>query len=119
MKPEQVTDGLSVTALAAEKAMDTRAVRAGGWYWDEPIILGGSGGTGRKGSQLLRDSSKMLEDAADNWGSPDAGGVQFLFCDGHVRLLGYDTSRKFVAAVISPRRRGCGSSVATREEIWR
>jgi prepilin-type processing-associated H-X9-DG protein len=102
MKPAQVTDGLSATALAAEKAMDTRAVRAGGWYWDEPIILGGSGGTGRKGSRLLRDSPTMLEDAADNWGSPDAAGVQFLFCDGHVRLFGYSTEQKIVAAVISP-----------------
>jgi prepilin-type processing-associated H-X9-DG protein len=103
MKPGQVRDGLETTALAAEKAMDTRAVRAGGWYWDEPIILGGSGGTGRKGSRLLRDSCRMLEEAADNWGSPDAAGVHFLFCDGHVRLLGYATARTVVAAVISPR----------------
>jgi prepilin-type processing-associated H-X9-DG protein len=103
MRPGQVSDGLATTFLAGEKAMDTRAIKAGGWYWDEPIILGGSGGTGRKGDRLLLDSDHMLEDAADNWGSPHAEGVYFLFCDGHVRLLGWKTDRKTVAALISPR----------------
>jgi prepilin-type processing-associated H-X9-DG protein len=103
MRPAEVSDGLSETALAAEKAMDTRAVKAGGWYWDEPIILGGSGGTGRKGARLLRDSDRMLEDAADNWGSPHAAGVQFLFCDGHVRLFVFETPQKVIAAIISPK----------------
>ena len=101
-KPERVKDGLADTALVAEKAMDTDAVKAGGWYWDEPIILGGSGGTGRKGDQLLRDAPKLLEEVADNWGSAEANGVWFLFCDGHARKLPYDTPRKVVAAAISP-----------------
>jgi hypothetical protein len=101
-KPEAVEDGLAETALAAEKAMDTRAVKAGGWYWDEPIILGGSGGTGRKGHHLLRDADNLLEEVADNWGSPDPAGVCFLFCDGHVRLFRYQTPAKVVAALISP-----------------
>jgi hypothetical protein len=103
MRPKQVSDGLSATALAAEKAMDTDAVKAGGWYWDEPIILGGSGGTGRKGDRLMRDASGLVEDVADNWGSPRADGVYFLLCDGSVRLFEYKTDRKVVAAVISPR----------------
>jgi hypothetical protein len=102
MKPAQVTDGLAQTALVAEKVLDTRAVKAGGWYWDEPIILGGSGGTGRKGDRLLRDADNLVEEVADNWGSPDPAGVWFLFCDGHTRLFRYDTPRKLVAAVISP-----------------
>jgi hypothetical protein len=102
MRPGEVGDGLAETALAAEKALDTRAVRAGGWYWDEPIILGGSGGTGRKGDRLLRDADDLLEEVADNWGSPDAAGVWFLFCDGHARLLTYATPRKLVAGLISP-----------------
>ncbi|HEY7315851.1 MAG TPA: DUF1559 domain-containing protein [Gemmataceae bacterium] len=101
-KPNDISDGLAETALAAEKAMDTRAVKAGGWYWDEPIILGGSGGTGRKGDRLLRDADNLLEEVADNWGSPDPSGVWFLFCDGHVRLFAYDTPRKLLAALISP-----------------
>jgi prepilin-type processing-associated H-X9-DG protein len=101
--PKQITDGLATTALVAEKAMDTRAVKAGGWYWDEPIILGGSGGTGRKGDRLMRDSDKLLEEVADQWGSPRPDGAYFLFCDGSVRLFGYKTDRKMIAAVISPR----------------
>jgi hypothetical protein len=102
MKPEQIQDGLAETALLAEKAMDSDAVRAGVWYWDEPIVLGGSGGTGRKGSRLLRDAPKLLEEVADNWGSPDPAGVWFLCCDGHTRLFRYDTSRKVIAALITP-----------------
>ena len=103
MRPGQVRDGLAVTALVAEKAMDSRAVRAGGWYWDEPIILGGSGGTGRKGDRLLRDAPTLLEEVADQWGSPDASGVNFLLCDGSVRLFGCKTDRKMIAAIVSPR----------------
>jgi prepilin-type processing-associated H-X9-DG protein len=103
MRPAEVTDGLATTALVAEKAMDTNGVRAAGWYWDEPIILGGSGGTGRKGDRLMRDAPGLLEKVADQWGSPDAAGVHFLFCDGHVRLLNYRTPRKLVASIISPR----------------
>jgi hypothetical protein len=102
LKPEQVKDGLAETALVAEKAMDTDAVKAGVWYWDEPIILGGSGGTGRKGNQLLQDAPKLLEEIADNWGSPDPEGVWFLFCDGHSRKLTYDTLPKIIAAAITP-----------------
>lgn len=102
MKPEQVKDGLADTFLLGEKAMDADAVKTGGWYWDEPIMLGGSGGTGRKGDRLMRDAPKLVEEVADNWGSPDAGGVWFLFRDGHVRLFKYDTPRKTIAAMISP-----------------
>src|SRR5262249_42921207 len=79
MRPAEVREGLAETFLVGEKAMDADAVKAGGWYWDEPIVLGGSGGTGRKGSGLLRDAPKLLEKVADNWGSPDAEGVRFLY----------------------------------------
>jgi type II secretory pathway pseudopilin PulG len=102
MKPGDVHDGLAETVLAAEKAADTRAIKTGSWYWDEGILIGGSGGTGRKGDRLLRDADNLLEDVADNWGSPDPAGVWFLFCDGRVRLLPYLTSHKLVAAMISP-----------------
>ncbi len=101
-KPDSIRDGLAETALLAEKAMDTRAVKAGFWYWDQPIILGNSGGTGRKGNKLMRDSDSLAYQVNDNWGSPDAEGVWFLFCDGHARKLPYTTPPKTVAATISP-----------------
>ena len=102
-KPSAIKDGLAATALVAEKAMDADAVKAGGWYWDEPIVLGGSGGTGRKGDRLLRDARGLVEDVADQWGSPRADGVYFLMCDGSVRLMGYKTGKAVIGAVISPR----------------
>ena len=100
--PSKCKDGLAETLLVGEKAMDADLVKAGGWYWDEPIVLRGSSGTGRKGNHLLRDAPKLVEEVADNWGSPDEAGVWFLFCDGHTRLFKYDTPRKHVAAMISP-----------------
>jgi hypothetical protein len=42
-----ITDGTSNTVFVGEKAMSPRAITAGVWYWDEPYIMGGTGGTGR------------------------------------------------------------------------
>lgn len=106
MKPSEVTDGLAATGLVIEKAMDADAVKAGGWYWDEPIVLGGSGGTGRKGDRLIRDASGLVETLADQWGSPRADGVYFLFCDGGVRLYGYGTAKAVIRSAITPRGKG-------------
>jgi len=109
MKITQIGDGSSNTILAGEKALDLRAVNAGGWYWDEPIILGGTGGTARCGCGLFRDSNNLgalvsgpgvgaWPDNANqfcgggNWGSPSGSGVQFLFCDGSVHTLSYSLS---------------------------
>lgn len=97
-----ITDGLACSILSGEKAMDTRAIGKGGWFWDEPLILGGNGGVGRKGDRLLRDGP-ILEDAADNWGSPYEAGVSFVFADGSARTLGYATSSEIVASLIRPR----------------
>ncbi|HWG42009.1 MAG TPA: DUF1559 domain-containing protein [Gemmataceae bacterium] len=106
-KLEAITDGLSNTILVGEKAMDLNAIAAGSWYWDEPIILGGAGGTARCGLGMYHDSSNLRNLVADpqsgysfpddpnsycgggNWGAPWSGGVQFLFGDGSVHLLTY------------------------------
>ena len=108
LKPAEIKDGTAETFLLGEKAMDSDAVKAGGWYWDEPIVLGGSGGTGRKGKALMQDATKLIEKVADNWGSPDAGGVWFLFADGHARRFAYDTPEKVIAAHISPSKNDAG-----------
>lgn len=94
-------DGLSSAILVGEKAMDSRAAGKGGWYWDEPFILGGNGGTGRKGTRLLVDGP-IHEEAADNWGSPSPQGVSFVYADGSVHTLSRDTDEKLLAELLSP-----------------
>ncbi|MGH7170238.1 MAG: DUF1559 domain-containing protein [Gemmataceae bacterium] len=104
----QIKDGSSNTILAGEKALDIRAIATGGWYWDEPIILGGTGGTARCGLGLYQDGKLSAlvsgpgvgawpDNAAQycgggNWGSPSPDGVQFVFCDGSVHNLSYSLS---------------------------
>ena len=102
MSKKEIGDGLAETVLVGEKSMDIRDIRAGSEFWDQGILLGGHGGTGRKGNRLYRDSSKLFEDCADNWGSPDAAGVQFLFADNHVRLLNYKVPAKLMWAMLTP-----------------
>lgn len=48
-KPATLADGLSNTILFGEKAMSPIAYGEGSSHWDEPIIMGGTGGTGRCG----------------------------------------------------------------------
>jgi hypothetical protein len=50
-----IRDGLSNTMLAGEKAAVPQLIAGGDWAWDEPIILGGAGGTARCSSLLISD----------------------------------------------------------------
>jgi prepilin-type processing-associated H-X9-DG protein len=102
MRRAEITDGLAETIFVGEKAMDLRDIKNGSEYWDQGIILGGCGCTGRKGKKLLRDADDLGERLADNWGSPEPAGVHFLFADGHVRLLGYKTSEELIWALMTP-----------------
>src|SRR5262249_36997348 len=45
MAAGDIKDGASNTIVVGEKAMAVTAYNSGGWYWDEPILTGGSGGT--------------------------------------------------------------------------
>jgi prepilin-type N-terminal cleavage/methylation domain-containing protein len=112
-----VTDGLSNTIFVGEKAMAANAVAAGVWYWDEPFVMGGTGGTGRCGDALYSDTQLIgFPDNASgpgwtvgnescgggNWGSPSAAGAQMLFGDGSVRTLKYSTPAPMVRLMIRP-----------------
>jgi prepilin-type N-terminal cleavage/methylation domain-containing protein len=116
MGAQGITDGLSNTILVGEKALDPDAVEAGSWYWDEPIILGGTGGAARCGGRLYMDRRGLRELVSGpydpyndggscgggNWGSPDPSGVQFLKADGSVPMLKYSVDFQVMRRLIKP-----------------
>jgi prepilin-type N-terminal cleavage/methylation domain-containing protein/prepilin-type processing-associated H-X9-DG protein len=94
------TDGLSNTILVGEKAFDPSVDQPRSWYWDEPFFLGGSKGTSRGGLAILSDGRGIPY--KENWGAAHTGGAQFLFGDGSVRLLSFQTDLALMAALLSP-----------------
>jgi prepilin-type N-terminal cleavage/methylation domain-containing protein len=113
-----ILDGTSNTIFVGEKAMAQRSYSAGTWYWDEPYVMGGTGGTGRCGDELYSDTQlNSFPDLASgagwtvgsescgggNWGTPSsAGGPQFVFGDGSVRTVRYGTPPAIVRLMIRP-----------------
>ncbi len=99
-----VTDGLSNTLLAGEKAMSPTYYAQAGWFWDEPYFTGGSDSTARKGVRVLRDSKGMDNDLTfrENWGSAHPGGTNFVFADGSVRGVVFATDQDHVRALMTP-----------------
>lgn len=96
----EITDGLSSTLLAGEKAVDRDVLSPSTWYWDEPFFLGGSGSTARNGVGLVRD--RRGNDFKGNWGAPHSGGVQFLLGDGSVRLVAYEVPWSVFVPLLTP-----------------
>lgn len=109
MKMASIIDGTSHTILVGEKAMSPANYDSGTWYWDEPFFLGGSGGTkrgfgfsGDEGFQIVRDSTGMDFGYRYNWGSAHAGAANFLFADGSVRPVLYETTPSTVKSLLTP-----------------
>ena len=98
------TDGTSFTILAGEKSMSPTYYQAGGWFWDEPFMLGGSDSTSRKGTVLQADSTSLdqLLTFRENWGSAHPGAAAFLFVDGSVRRVPYSVDPTAFAAALTP-----------------
>jgi prepilin-type N-terminal cleavage/methylation domain-containing protein/prepilin-type processing-associated H-X9-DG protein len=100
MRMRDITDGVSRTILAGEKAFDPKVQRPDSWYWDEPYFTGGSGGTVRAGLEILPDREGIM--FKGNWGSSHPGGAHFLFCDGSVKLLAHGYPWMVLRELLSP-----------------
>ena len=79
-----------------------RAYNTGGWWFDEPIFTGGSSGTGRKGTVVVRDTQAGADTVPFNWGGPHTGGAQFVMADGSVRTLRFGPEPSLVMALMTP-----------------
>jgi prepilin-type N-terminal cleavage/methylation domain-containing protein len=99
---EQCKDGLSNTILVGEKSLDPRGYDTGGWYWNEPVFSGGSGGTARWGTVIVRD--RVGVPLATNWGSAHPAGAMFAFGDGSVRPLQHGLEGNIVLALLTHNR---------------
>jgi len=93
----EFTRGLSQTILVGEKAYDA-SIESGTWFFDEPFFLGGSASTTRGGNYIYRDGAGMA--FKHNWGSKHNGGANFLFGDGSVRILPFDTDPSTMQAYL-------------------
>jgi prepilin-type N-terminal cleavage/methylation domain-containing protein len=110
-------DGTSNTIVVGEKALAVRAYQAGGYYWDEPWILGGTGGAGRCGIELYPDqqlnsfpdrvsgagwNDGVYSCGGGNWGTPSPGGPQFALADGSVRSISFTVDKPVIWNLIRP-----------------
>jgi len=119
---QSISDGSSNTVLVGQKSLQPQQYAPRyGWDWDETIAFGGSGGTcraplrwdcwdmsaGCRGNYWARQAGTVQRDApgidkAGAWGGPMAGGALFLWGDGHVGSIAYNTNYILVQNAMTP-----------------
>jgi len=119
---QNIVDGSSNTILLGEKALRPgKYADADASDWDESIVQGGWGGTGRRGNSANTSDAagqatfNMVSDAQlltsnntcplchnDHFGAPWSSGVHFLMGDGSVRQLPYGTDPLQLAYALHP-----------------
>ena len=103
-KLSQIKDGTSNTIFAGHKAMtpDNYAQPAGNPNWDESLLQGGWGGSGRGGLLLIADADPTINaNFPDNWGGPFPSGALMVFADGSVRSIKYGTPSGSLATLFA------------------
>jgi prepilin-type N-terminal cleavage/methylation domain-containing protein/prepilin-type processing-associated H-X9-DG protein len=95
-----ITDGASVTIAVGEKSIDPLAYDTGGWAWDEPYMLGGTGSLARYGKIINQDKPGVV--TPNNWGTAHTGSAQFVFADGSVHGLSPTISSTVLYALLTP-----------------
>jgi prepilin-type N-terminal cleavage/methylation domain-containing protein len=107
---ETIQDGSSNTILAGTKYVQISMYGHNqGNSWDEGILSGNWGGTGRSGNVSAPNGSgspAYLQDSTygpgNYWGSPYSGGGQFLLGDGSVRSIPYSIDRVQLRYLLDP-----------------
>lgn len=95
-----IRDGTANTILLGEKSMDPERYDTGGWFWDEPFLLGGSYASSRGGIDVLPDRVGIFY--KNNWGSAHASGVHFGMADGSARLIRFGATPPVMRALLTP-----------------
>jgi prepilin-type N-terminal cleavage/methylation domain-containing protein/prepilin-type processing-associated H-X9-DG protein len=121
MKVQTIADGSSNVILVGEKALRfSEHADDSANDWDESIVQGGWGGSGRRGNSdgsnsaagratflLIRDIQLATQNTCpichnEHFGGPHTGGVNMLFGDGSVRLVTFSVSPDQLCFSLNP-----------------
>ncbi len=95
-----IADGTSNTIAIGENAFDPFIQDGASWYWDEALVVGGSGGTARAGHLIIPDGAGI--ELRHNWGSSHPGLAHFMRADGSVNMVTTSIDWKLFRALRTP-----------------